>query len=98
MKFIQLIEYETHKIEEINRLLEQWREEGGGEPTVLRAVQAADRDRPNHYVDIVEFPSYEEAMRNSARPETDRFAKELAALCDGPVRFRNLDVNREEMI
>ena len=29
-----------------------------------------DRDRPNTYVDIVEFPSYEDAMKNSELPET----------------------------
>jgi hypothetical protein len=31
---------------------------------------ASDRDRPNRYVTIVEFPSYEAAMENSRRPET----------------------------
>ncbi|WP_158847815.1 hypothetical protein [Saccharothrix deserti] len=98
MKFIQLIEYETHKPEEISRLLDRWREESGDESTVTRTVLTADHDRPNRYISIVEFPSYEEAMRNSNRPETDRFAKEMAALCDGPVQFRNLDVNREELV
>lgn len=52
----------------------------------------ADRDRPNTYLSIVEFPSHEIAMENSARPETSAFAARLAELYDGPPRFYNLDV------
>lgn len=43
---------------------------------------------------IVEFDSYEEAMRNSADPVTGKFAARLAELLDGPVTFGNLDVRR----
>ena len=32
---------------------------------------------------IAEFESYELAMENSARPETDAFAKQMAELSDG---------------
>lgn len=31
-------------------------------------------------------------MANSSRPETTEFAQAMAALCDGPPRFYNLDV------
>ncbi len=31
-------------------------------------------------------------MENSARPETDMFAKRMAELCDGPPSFGNFDV------
>jgi hypothetical protein len=31
-------------------------------------------------------------MENSARPETDAFAKKMAALVDGSVSFGNYDV------
>jgi hypothetical protein len=41
---------------------------------------------------IVEFASYEEAMANSARPETDEMAKKMSALASGPTKFHNLDV------
>lgn len=41
---------------------------------------------------IVEFPSYEEAMRNSEMPETQRMAEQMAKLCNGPVEFLDLDV------
>jgi hypothetical protein len=31
-------------------------------------------------------------MQNSARPETDAFAKQMGALVDGEVRYGNYDV------
>jgi hypothetical protein len=34
------------------------------------------------------------AMTNSGLPETGEFAEKLAAFCDGPPVFRNLDVQR----
>jgi len=37
-------------------------------------------------------------MANSKLPETSEFAAQLAALCDGPPSFRNLDVIREEQM
>jgi len=60
--------------------------------TGVRLVVTHDRDRPNRYLTIIEFPSYEVAMENSARPETDAFAKEMAALCTSGPRYYNLDV------
>ena len=35
-------------------------------------------------------------MENSKLPQTAEVAAKLAALCDGPPEFRNLDVLREE--
>jgi hypothetical protein len=43
---------------------------------------------------MVEFPSYEAAMENSNHPETGKFAERLAALCDRPATFHNLEVVR----
>jgi hypothetical protein len=65
-----------------------------GRRTVCRSTFTADRDRPNTYVQIVEFPSYQKAMTNSGLPETGEFAENPARLCDGPPAFRNLDVRR----
>jgi hypothetical protein len=55
-----------------------------------------DRDEPGKYVDVIVFPSYEEAMRNSDLPETQAMAGKMASLCDGGVTFHNLDVVRED--
>ena len=43
---------------------------------------------------VVEFPSYQEAMANSALPETTAFAQKLPALCSSGPTFRNLDLVR----
>ena len=76
-------------------MLDEWLEQTQGKRTATRGLQARDRDRANAYVQIVEFPSYEEAMANSELPETVEVAARLAELCDGPPTFRNLDVARD---
>ncbi|MFD9124826.1 hypothetical protein [Kitasatospora sp. NPDC059571] len=95
MTFIQIIEYRTKRIDEFTALLDSWVAQNEGSSIATRAVQARDRDGQDVYLNIVEFPSYEKAMENSDRPETARFAAQLAALCDGPPVFRNLDVLTE---
>ena len=97
MAFIQIIEVTTTRPEEIQELAEQWSAKTQGRRTAYRSTFTADRDRPNTYVQIVEFPSYEEAMANSGLPETGEFAEKLARLCDGSPVFRNLDVQRVDM-
>jgi len=96
MAFVQLIEFQTNRIDEFNALLDEWIKASAGWRTNTRALQTKDRDKPDTYVQIIEFPSYEAAMENSNRPETGEFAQKLAALCSGPPTFRNLDVAREE--
>jgi hypothetical protein len=95
VSFVQIIEFNTSRSEELDSLFDEWLERTEGKRTATRGVQARDRDRPNTYVQIVEFPSYEEAMANSELPETAEVAARLAELCDGPPTFRNLDVARE---
>ncbi|MEV8100027.1 hypothetical protein [Kitasatospora sp. NPDC085879] len=95
MAFIQIIEYRTSRIDEFNALLDSWVEKNAGRRVATRAVETRDRDAENVYLNIVEFPSYEQAMDNSDRPETAEFAAQAMALCDGPPVFRNLDVLNE---
>jgi len=94
MTFIQIIEVITTRPEEIQELVEDWSAKTEGRRTAYRSTLTADRDRPNTYVRIVEFPSYQEAMANSGLLETGEFAEKLARLCDAPPVFRNLDVRR----
>ena len=98
MAFIQIIEYQTTRIDELNAALDGWLEATKGKRAATRGVQTRDRDAANTYVQIVEFPSYDEAMANSNLPETGEFAAKLASLCDGPPTFRNLEVLREEQM
>jgi len=94
MTFIQIIEVITTRPEEVEELVEEWSAKTEGRRTVYRSTFTADRDRPNTHVQIVEFASYQDAMTNSALPETGEFAENLARICDGPPVFRNLDVRR----
>ena len=91
-RFVQIIEFKSSRIEEIEQLGRPSRTEGTTAPTFRRIMATADRDSPGTYLTIVEFDSYDSAMENSNRPETSEFAAKMAALCDGPPVFRNLDL------
>lgn len=92
MSFIQIIDYETDRPEEMARVAEEFRASRRGEGGPGSVITTQDRDNPRRYLTIVEFPSYEEAMANSGRPETSAFAAKVQALCSRPTRFVNLDV------
>ena len=92
MPFIQIIEFTTKKPDKIEQLVEEWRSATEGKRTAQRGTLTEDRDRPGTYVQIVEFPSFEDAMANSSLPETAALSERMAALCDGQARFVNLDV------
>jgi hypothetical protein len=98
MSFVQLIEFRTTHPEQLDQLMDRWMSATEGKRTATRAVVAADHDRPDTYVEIVEFPSYEEAMRNSQLPETNDIARRMQELCESPPVFRNLDVRREQRL
>ncbi|MET8153316.1 hypothetical protein ACIBSW_19400 [Actinoplanes sp. NPDC049668] len=94
MSFVQIIEYETDRPDEIQALGDAQIARAGEAPPGFRLTVAQDRENPKRFVTIVEFASYEEAMANSDRPETGEFARQMAALCTGAPRFSNLDVVR----
>lgn len=93
--FVQIVEVKTSRIDETDALVDQMRASGAPMP-MSRAVMTADRDRPGYYLSILEFDSYEQAMENSNSPETTELSGKMAALCDEPPRFYNLDVRRLE--
>jgi hypothetical protein len=96
MGFVQIIEIETTRPEAVEVLVSEWRTKTEGTRTAQRGTFTKDRDRPNTYVQIVEFPSYEDAVANSELPHTAAFAEKLREICDGPLVFRNLDVRSVE--
>ncbi|PBC71920.1 steroid delta-isomerase-like uncharacterized protein [Streptomyces sp. TLI_235] len=98
MTFVQLIECRTDKVDDLNRLMDSWIEQTRGRRTATHSMVGADRADARHVVEIVEFPSYEEAMRNSKLPETDRIFNEMVALCDEPPTFTDLDIVRDEQL
>ena len=90
--FIQIIEIQTSRIEEVRSLGEQMRDVSNEGSTVQRGTYTQDLDRPGYYLSIVEFESRQSAQQNSDRPETAQFAAQLAQLCDAPPKFYNLEV------
>jgi len=96
MPFIQVIELTTSRPDDVEALIREWQVQTSGRRTAQGGTFTSDRDRPGVYVQIVEFPSYEDAMANPELPETATFASRLSQLCDGPLGFRNLDVRSVE--
>lgn len=96
--FVQLIEFQSSRRDEINALMDEWEDKTGGKRTATKAVLAAEHDEPERYFEFVEFPTYERAMENSRLPETGAFAQRMRELCDGEPTFHNLDVVRAEAL
>ena len=90
--FVQLIEFDTDRIAEWDAIVDRWATAIGAQRAVRWSVLGTDRDRPDRYVAVVEFPGYTEAMTNSGHPATEAFLKELQSICSGEPQFRNLDV------
>lgn len=98
MKYLQIIEYRTRHADQLSAIMDQWMEETEGRRTALRSVMLTDRDQADTFVMVVEFSSYDDAMRNSALPETGKYAEQISALCESPPVFHNLDVLRDEQL
>ncbi|MEV0242258.1 hypothetical protein AB0I06_20305 [Streptomyces sp. NPDC050674] len=93
MKFVQIIEFETERLDEMRQILEEAGQRNAdreGGPT--RSTLLQDRDKPNRYLALIEFESFEEAMRNSDNPETTRLAERLNELSIGERVYTNCDV------
>ena len=96
MKFTQIIEFTTNRIDDFNTNLDAWISRTEGTRIPHTAMLCRDRGADDRYLLTVEFASHEQGMENSNRPETSEFAAVLAEISDGPLTFRNLDVIREE--
>ena len=96
MRFVQTIWFSTDRFDAMQALMDRWTEEGnrGQAPGLIRTTVAKDRDHDGMYLVIAEFEDYEQAMKNSERPETDAFAREMATMTNGEPSFGNFDVVR----
>jgi hypothetical protein len=92
MGFIQIIDYRSSRVEDMQGVEEEWIKATEGQRTARRSILCRDRNDPDRYVEVVFFDSYESAMQNSALPATAAFADKLAGLTEGPQTFRDLDV------
>ena len=92
-RFVQIIDIETDRIEEMRTLVQEADERGAGRAGgPARRLLLQDRNQPNRYLVMIEFDSYDEAMRNSDDPETSRMAEQLASMCTRPPSFTDCDV------
>jgi len=93
MAFVQTISFTTSRIDDISAMGTEFDREQGGQAPGFRGTRILrDRGRANAYMVVAEFDSYELAMENSARPETDAFARRMAELVEGEVTYGNYDV------
>lgn len=91
MAFIQSVQIKSKNFDQIKKISDEWRAQTAGQRTATRATICKDRDNADTYYVLVEFPSYDAAMKNSQMPQTDEFSKQIADLAD-EVKFFNLDV------
>ncbi len=96
MGFIQTISYRTTRPDEIQALAEKFNQDNPDAPGLIGTKVLKDRDREDAYLIIAEFENYEIAMENSARPETDAFARQMSELIEGAPEYGNYDVISEE--
>jgi quinol monooxygenase YgiN len=93
MRYIQLVEFDTnHPVHEVQQALDAWLAASRGKRTLHMAVVAADHDRANHYWELLEYTSEEEAVRTAELPETKAAYDRWSGLLDGEPTFHNLEV------
>ena len=94
MKFVQIMEVTTDKFDEFEALHERWRAATEGERTTELEWVLRDREDPNRYVIVVQFDSFDDAMKNNDLPATAEIASKMNQLAATPTVFRNLDLIR----
>jgi hypothetical protein len=92
MGFVQIIEFRSSQIAEMQKVGDEWEKATEGNRKARRRVICQDRDTPGRYFNIVFFDSYEAAMENSQMPETQALSAKMMGMADGPPTFYNLDV------
>jgi len=96
MRFAQIIEFKTSRIDDFNSNLDAWISSTAGSRVPHRAVLRRDRAADDVYLPMVEFSSYDQGLENFNRPATAEFAAFLAGICDEPPTFRDQDVLCDE--
>jgi hypothetical protein len=92
MAFLQIMELNTSRFEEMERLSDEWRKATEGKRTLRREIVARDRNDPTRHLVLAFFDSYESAMENSNLEETGRISAGMAGVVDSPVVFTDLDI------
>lgn len=95
MSFVQIIDVHSKQFDALREGDEEWFTQTEGKRKLTRSLVGRDRSDPDRYVILAFFDSYEDAMANSALPETQHFAKQFQELADQPISFIDLDVVSE---
>ncbi|MER5726805.1 hypothetical protein ABT084_00375 [Streptomyces sp. NPDC002138] len=99
MKFAQIVDFETERIDEVRDLLRAYEADAAGRTSTPTArTLLKDRANPNRYLVLVEFESYETAMANSKAPETSELAQALSALMTRPTVYTDCDIEDRQNI
>lgn len=95
MGFMQIVEFTTNNYDAVREIDEAWVSATEGKRTARRQIVAHDRNRPDRYLAIVFFDSYESAMQNSNLPETQEFSARYGEATTS-VAFHDLDIISDE--
>jgi hypothetical protein len=68
MKFVQIIEFKTSRIDDFHANLDAWITRTKGNRIPHHAVLSRDRDTHDRYLLMVKFTSYDTGMDNSNPP------------------------------
>jgi hypothetical protein len=97
-KLIQLIEYWTDRFDEVDSLLTDWVTDSQGQRTATRTRVGQDRHDPQHYIEVLEFNSVEDAELNSQLPVTDAVHQRFVPLCSRGPFFTDLLIHRDTVL
>jgi hypothetical protein len=97
-KLIQLIEYWTDRFDEVDSLLTDWITDSQGQRTATRTRVGQDRHDPQHYIEVLEFNSVEDAELNSQLPVTDAVHQRFVPLCSRGPFFTDLLIHRDAVL
>jgi hypothetical protein len=92
MKFVQQIRFSTKDIDAVRKLTSDY--DSSAAPGSPQGWVLQNRDKQGQYVVSVVFDSYEQAMKNNDRPETQQMAKRMGELVQG-ISYENFDLIEE---
>src|ERR1700681_3036800 len=93
MPYIQLVEFNSrHQADELRRAFDAWLDASRGQRTPGMAVVATDHDRPNHFWELLELASEDDAAQVAEPPETKAAYQRCSTPLEGKPAFHNLDV------
>ncbi len=80
MSFTQMITFRTDDLAEVGAIRDRWMAASGSDRKATHASVYRFRDGSNRYLQLVSFPSYEEAQQNSDLEATNTWAEEMAGV------------------